>query len=418
MGKTALALKLAQQLEPRYPDAQFYLDLKGVSPQPLTAVAAMAHVIRGWHPEAKLPEDEAQLASLFQSVLHQKKVLLLMDNARDAAQVRLLVPPSGSLLLVTSRFHFVLPGLVSRDLDLLPPAKACELLLKIAPRIDGQAESIAKWCGYLPIALRAAGTALAETLNLAPTDYARRLAAARRRIELTDPTRPAQSASVEASLGLSYELLAPELQRCFRALAVFPQTFDAAAVAALWSVAQDLAEEVLGKLVKCSLVDFNPETSRYRLHDLIRALAEARLAPKERELAQKLHAEHYLAVARHADDLYLQGGDGVKLGLALFDRESANISAGQAWAAAWAERDDAAAKLCSRYPDAGRYCVDLRLHPREQIRWFEAALAGARRLMDRTSRAGTSATSVLLTGLFRRDAPCHRVPRAGAGRFP
>ena len=101
VGKTALALKLAEQLKPRYQDAQFYLDLKGVTDKPLTPAEAMAHVIRAYHPTAKLPEDEAGLGGLYRSVLHNQKALLLMDNAKDSQQVEPLLPPLGCLLLVT-----------------------------------------------------------------------------------------------------------------------------------------------------------------------------------------------------------------------------------------------------------------------------------------------------------------------------
>ncbi len=81
VGKTTLALKLAEELTPLYPDAQIYLDLKGVDPQPLTAAQAMAHAIRSFHPEVKLPEDQTQLTALYRSVLHDKRTILLMDNA-------------------------------------------------------------------------------------------------------------------------------------------------------------------------------------------------------------------------------------------------------------------------------------------------------------------------------------------------
>src|SRR5439155_27369016 len=103
VGKTTLALKLAEQLTPHYPDAQFYLDLKGVSPQPLSAAEAMAHVIRAYHPTAKLPEAEAEVRGLYQSVLHGQCALLLMDNAASREQVEPLIPPAHCALLVTSR---------------------------------------------------------------------------------------------------------------------------------------------------------------------------------------------------------------------------------------------------------------------------------------------------------------------------
>jgi hypothetical protein len=122
-------------------------------------------------PTLKLPEKEQELGGIYQSVLHGKRALLLMDNAKDAAQVKPLMPPAGCVLLVTSRFHFVLPGLQAKNIETLPPAQAVELLLKIAPRIGGEAQAIAKLCGYLPQALRLAATALAERANMAPSDY-------------------------------------------------------------------------------------------------------------------------------------------------------------------------------------------------------------------------------------------------------
>jgi len=93
VGKTALALKVAEQLKPDYPDAQFYLDLKGVT-QPLTPRDAMAYIVRAWYPTAQLPEKEEELAPLYRSVLEGKRVLLIMDIARDAQQVAPLVPPA------------------------------------------------------------------------------------------------------------------------------------------------------------------------------------------------------------------------------------------------------------------------------------------------------------------------------------
>jgi hypothetical protein len=134
VGKTALALKLAEQLKPDYPDAQFYLDLKGVT-QPVTPRDAMAHVVRAWHPTAQLPEQEEQMAPVYRSVLDGKRALLLMDNARDAKQVAPLIPPASCLFLVTSRQHFKLAGSVTKDLGKLPHPDACKLLIRIAPRL-------------------------------------------------------------------------------------------------------------------------------------------------------------------------------------------------------------------------------------------------------------------------------------------
>src|SRR5579872_3715374 len=91
-GKTTLALKLAERLAPRYPDAQFYLDLDGVGKRPLLPREAMEHVIRAYHPGVEIPESEAAVAGLYQTVLHNQRALLLIDNARDRRQVEPLIP--------------------------------------------------------------------------------------------------------------------------------------------------------------------------------------------------------------------------------------------------------------------------------------------------------------------------------------
>ncbi len=374
VGKTALALVLAEKLKPRFRGAQFYLDLKGTGPQPLTFAEAMAHVIRSRQPDYKPPENQAELAAHYHSVLHGQCAILLMDNARDAAQVTPLLPPTGCLLLVTSRWHFALPGLYAKNLDTLPPEDACKLLVAIAPRINGQAVEIARLCGFLPLALRLAGSAVASRPDLAPAEYAGRLTDVQKRLELVD-----------ASLALSYDLLSPELQKRFARLAVFPQSFEPLGAAAVWEMELDPAREALSELVSYSLLEWNESVRRYWLHDLVRDFAHARLTSVERAEAERRHAAHYVEVAEAADKLYLKGGEGVTRGLALFDAEWASIQAGQAWAAAHAPQSNDAARLCSAYPDVGAYCLALRQHPREQVQWLEAALAAARRVKNRAA---------------------------------
>ena len=104
---------------------------------------------------------------------------------------------------------------------------------------------------------------------------------------------------------------------------------------------------------------------------------------EERVQTEKRHAEFYLQIAQAADEFYLQGGEKVLKGLELFDAELTNIRAGQAWAAGKVETDDDAARLCSDYPNAAVYVMDLRVSAREQIRWQEQASAAACRLGDK-----------------------------------
>jgi len=265
--------------------------------------------------------------------------------------------------------------------------------------IIAHADEIAKLCGYLPLALRAAGGALAETIDLAPADYAKRLGDARKRLE-----------PIEASLDLSYELLPQKLRARFAALAVFPETFDRAAAAAVWAIEPDAVQDALSSLLKYRLLEYDAAKARYRLHDLVRDFASVRLASAEREEASRRHVAHYAGVARGADWLYLNGGKGITLGLALFDTEWANIQAGQEWAASRAQEDDDAARLCSDYPDAVAYCLSLRQHPRDRVKWLDAALAAARRLKKRVAEGvhlGNLGVAYGQLGETRRAIECY-----------
>jgi tetratricopeptide (TPR) repeat protein len=373
VGKTTLALKLAEELTPRYPDAQIYLDLKGVDPQPLTTVQAMAHVVRSFAPDARLPESETEMTSVYRTVLHGKRTLLLMDNVAKREQVEPLIPPSGSLLLVTSRFHFVLPGLIPRNLDELKEEDARKLLLRIAPRIGGKAEEIAHLCGCLPLALRLAGSALAERVDLSPSEYLRRLQ--------NDKVR---FGKVEASLNLSYELLDREARRLWRMLAVFLGTFDALAAAAIWDLEIDSTRDRLSELVRSSLLEWEEREERYRLHDLAREFARTSLGVEERELAARKHAQHFLASLKQMNPIFRSGREDLLRGLRALDLDWVNIQAGQKWASSNFHQDEEAARVCSLYPNDGIYYLDLRLSPSERIRWIELGIAAAQKIKERS----------------------------------
>jgi tetratricopeptide (TPR) repeat protein len=306
-------------------------------------------------------------------------VLLLLDNAADSAQVRPLLPPTGCAVLVTSRQSVALPGMTPLTLHPLTGEEARQLLLEIAARAEPAAEQICKLCGYLPLALRAAGSLLAITADLDPADYAVQLQDERSRLERIGTE--GVEIDVAASFNLSYTRLTTEAARVFRLLSVFPATFDAAAEEV---VCADAGHVQLSDLVRRSLVLYDEGTKRYRLHDLARLFADAKLSAEERAVGQKRFATHYKNVLAAAKELYKEGGESLLRGLALFDLEWGNIQSGHAWVAAQADPADAdVARLGMTYPDAGVYVLYLRQHSRERISWLEIALAAARRLQDR-----------------------------------
>ena len=369
VGKTVLALKLAHEFTDQYADAQIYLDLKGMSKQPLSPAEVMWHVVCSFQPEMKRPDDD-DLPSWYNALLNENRVLLFYDNAKDAAQVEPLLPPDNCLLLVTSRKHFHLPGMFNKDLDEMTKADAEALLLNIAPRIAADAAAIAKQCGYLPLALRLAASALHKSQALSPSELLRRLQDKQQRVDL-----------IAASFSLSYELLIRKLQRRWRMLAIFPTVFDALAAAAVWQTDVNAAKDALAELEEYSLLEWTEAAQRYSLHDLARDYADTYLSATEREQTGLLHAAHYLQILSTAHDLYMKGNEAIAEGLSLFDKERNNIETGQKWAAARFAGDEQAAQLCRNYGSYGRI-LSLRQHPLDLIRWHEAALHAARKLRD------------------------------------
>jgi tetratricopeptide (TPR) repeat protein len=380
IGKTELALLVAEQLRDEYPDAQFFINLQGTDTNPRSPHDVMATCIRAFlGPEVKLPEEPEQLLHLYRSQLSDKHVLLLLDNAADSAQVRPLLPPTGCAVLVTSRQSVALPGMTPLTLHPLTEEEARQLLLEIAARAEPAAEQICKLCGYLPLALRAAGSLLAITADLDPVDYAAQLQDERSRLERIGTE--GVEIDVAASFNLSYARLSIEAARVFCLLSVFPATFDSVAEEVLCA---DPEHVQLSDLVRRSLVLYDEGTKRYRLHDLARLFADAKLSAEERAAGQKRFATHYKDVLAAAHKLYLEGGESLLRGLALFDFEWGNIQAGHAWVT---EQADAAhadmTQLGMAYPNAGVYVLYLRQHSREWIRWLGIAMTAARRLQDR-----------------------------------
>ena len=274
-------MPVGSKVTPIYPDAQFYIDLRGLT-QPLSAAEVMSRVIRAYYPTSKLPDSETDLSGQYLSVLHGTRSLLLLDNAATVEQVMSLTPPAGCAMIITSRQRFVLPGQLVQHLDELSAHDARELLLRITPRSGQLADRLARLCGYLPLALRLAGSALAAHPDLDLAEYAQRLTDNRKRLEL-----------VEASISLSYDLLTPEMQSYWCKLAVFPASFNREAATAALNVSPKAASEALSEFISYSLVEWNEVDKTYHLHDLVRLFAEVRLQRAEKQAVHQRVGAHY-----------------------------------------------------------------------------------------------------------------------------
>lgn len=272
VGKSTLASYVALQVAAEFPDAAMWIDLQGMNDTPLAPTEAMRQVILAFNPLEDLRKaTDDELAQMYRAVLHGKRALIVLDNARDAKQVRELLK-ADCAFIVTSRRQFVEQGLVLIRLDVLQENDARDLLKKLCARLTEQElAELTELCGKLPLALRIAGSHLGTRPDENVTRYIEKLK--EQRIELLSDSDD-ETLDVEATFALSYDRLDPETQRRWRFLAVFPAPFDANAAAYIWKTELDKAEKSLGDLVRESLVEYSD--GRFRLHDLLRDFARGR----------------------------------------------------------------------------------------------------------------------------------------------
>ncbi|RKT55481.1 AfsR/SARP family transcriptional regulator [Saccharothrix australiensis] len=312
VGKSAVAVRVAHAVRADFPDGQLHVDLGGTTEDPRRPVDVLAVLLRSLGvPAISTPDDLAGRSALLRSRLAAGRVLVVLDDAADAAQVRPLLPGSGgSAVLVTSRVRLPdLAGARCAELDVLPLDEAAGLLsgiigaARVAAEPDG-ATAILESCGYLPLAIRVAGARLAQRPAWTLRRMAERLADERR---VLDELRVGDLA-VRASVALSYEQLPGTAARAFGGLSLLGRArFPAWIVGALLDRAE--ADDVLDLLVDTHLVELVGSDGYgeplYRLHDLLRVYARERVAAEPRAVtaaAVRRVAEGYLAFALAAAD--------------------------------------------------------------------------------------------------------------------
>ncbi|RFU43159.1 AfsR family transcriptional regulator, partial [Actinomadura logoneensis] len=248
VGKSALALRVAHLLRPDHPDGQLYADLHGAHERPADPHPVLGAFLKslGVAPEA-VPNDLADRTALLRRVLAGRRVLMLLDDARDTAQILPLLPAApGATVIVTGRYRLdALDGAHSLDLDVFTPDESRELLVRIAgtDRTDAEPDAVRELleaCGHLPLAVRVAAARLAARPGWTVRSLVDRLADRRRRLA---ELRVADLA-VEAVFQLGYSRLGPASRRAFRLLAL-PDgpSFSVPAAAALLAVPRERAAE-------------------------------------------------------------------------------------------------------------------------------------------------------------------------------
>jgi DNA-binding SARP family transcriptional activator/Tfp pilus assembly protein PilF len=304
VGKTTLAVHVAHQARTAFPDGQLYVDLQGAGPRAAEPETVLGSFLRALGTaDSAIPDSLEERSALYRSLLDGRRVLVLLDNAKDAAQVRPLLPGTeGCAALVTSRVRMVdLAGAHLVDLDVMSPEEALSLFTKIVgeERVASEREAaldVVAACGFLPLAIRIAASRLAARRTWTVSVLAAKLADERRRLDELQ----AGDLAVKATFELGYGALEPAQARAFRLLGLAdgPDISLAAAAAVLDLPAED-TEDLLESLVDTSLLE-SAAPGRYRYHDLVRLYARAcaerdEWPPSERGAAMSRLLDFYLA---------------------------------------------------------------------------------------------------------------------------
>ncbi|MGW0706742.1 AfsR/SARP family transcriptional regulator [Streptomyces sp. NPDC002643] len=310
VGKTTLVVRAAHALRERHPDGCLFVDLRahGTGRPKVSPQRVLRRLLRSiGAADSEVPGDLDDLTAAWRTATSSLRLLLVLDDALGAGQVRPLLPTGpGSTVLVASRRR--LAGLdTGRRVTLEPLEKrtAVSLLTGLigeerARREPEALRELVGLCDRLPLALRISGSRLQTRPAWTLAYLVGRMANEERRLgELTAGDR-----SVEAAFRLSYDQLSAEQRRGFRALGLAPTVeFDVRTAAAMLGLPLPEAELILEGLVDTSLVQ-QPRPGRYRLHDLVRVHARrlARSAPAEADAARAAVLRLYLEAGRTASD--------------------------------------------------------------------------------------------------------------------
>jgi tetratricopeptide (TPR) repeat protein len=355
VGKTALAVHWAHRVRQLFPDGQLYVNLRGYGPDlPLRPIDALAGFLPALGvPADQVPIEPAAAAARYRARLAGKRLLVLLDNANHADQVRPLLPPGpGCLALVTSRTSLADLGAAGLTLGVLTPAEARTLLVGQlgADRVDAEPDAVtelAALCGRLPLALRIAAANVSGSKRTI-AGYVARLATGDRLAALEVDGDP--RSAVRVAFGHSYAALPAGARRLFRLLGLVPgPDVSAPAAAVLAEIEPAAAATALDRLARAHLVE-DSAPGRYAMHDLLRLYAANRAAAEDgepdrraalgrlfehyRDRADAASARLYPQVLRLSAPATGAGFGDPRQALAWLDAERPNLVAAVAHAAA------------------------------------------------------------------------------------
>jgi DNA-binding SARP family transcriptional activator/tetratricopeptide (TPR) repeat protein len=415
VGKTALAVHWAHRIRDRYPDGQLYLNLRGFDPavQAMPPTEAVRRLLDALGvPHQRIPTDLDGQTALYRKLVTGRRLLVLLDNARDSAQVRPLLPGTpGSLALVTSRNQ--LTGLIVVDgahavvLDVLRPDEARRLLAGGigAGRTSAEPEAVDRLvtlCGRLPLALAIVAARAVHQPDRRLTDLADELDHSEDRLSKLTGDDP--YTDLRTVFSWSYRSLTPDAARVFRLLGLHPgPEISLPAAASLAGLSAEDTARQLHELARAHLVG-EPTPGRYTLHDLLRAYATDLVATDEPENDQRAATrrmlDHYVHTAGNAALLLAPLRTPIRLGAAAPGAQPEKLD-DYAQAVAWfvaehgvllesvdrAERaglDTCVGQLVWAMADF----LDRHGHWPDRVRIQQSAVKASRRTGDRYAEAG------------------------------
>lgn len=419
-GKTALAVRAARLAGDSFPDAHLFADLGGYTGAPTPVPDVLRRFLRALGATGELPADQAELVGMFRTALAGRRVLVVLDDAADEAQVRPLLPTGpDALAIVTSRNWLGgLAGAQPLRLGPMSDAEAAAMLARaLGARWTGRedVDGLLTLCGHLPLAIRIVAARLLSRPQMSVEDLCDLLRDERRRLKRLT----AGDITVHGVLSSSYDALEPGDRKVFRRLALLHgHDFCTGAAARVAGITREEAQEALDRMADRSVVRPEPEPGRYSLCELSRLFAVDRLtADEDAETVRAFEAGHLRWVlARVRAAAYLVDPGMVRLPAAddaaagpdpdpdgeagSCPEGSGDVPAHREAALAWldAERHNLLAlvrhhrragdpAVCWTVPDALRGYYHQRRHLREWTRMTDIGLAAARNAQNPRAQA-------------------------------
>ncbi|MEU5090293.1 tetratricopeptide repeat protein [Streptomyces sp. NPDC021356] len=297
VGKTALAVHASYLASDSYADGDLYIDLRGADEHPASPEEAMGRIMRSLGiPEEEIPGDSPTRLDAYRKVTADRSLIIVLDNASDERQLRPLIPPGNSaLVLITSRSQLRgLEGFQRIDLEIFPSTTSLDFLRRVTGEEivnadPASAETVIEACVHLPLALRIAANRLTSTRNMRMSHLAQDLMDMRSLLGALE----VGDLAVRAAFNLSYRKLSKGAKNAFKRLSCVPgEDFGPGLCSALMGCDERQAGKVLLKLEEANLIEPSATYGRYRFHDLLRVYSHEKFneddAKKKAQAIQRM----------------------------------------------------------------------------------------------------------------------------------